>query len=66
MSERHEWVVNLNPEKPHVIHHWPGEVCNTDQADKKVYLDRQEIDELLDSGAAVACEHCLPEGVLDD
>lgn len=66
MTDKRRYTVNLNPDRPHTVHdEHPWEVCNTDSADKKVYLDRVKVDELLGSKAATLCEHCLAEGLPD-
>lgn len=64
MSENRRYTVNLNEGRPHTIHRLHAfEVCNTDDADKKVYVDKVEADELMNSGAAERCEHCLKDGL---
>ena len=64
MTDPRRYTVNLNQDRPHTIHRrHPWEECNTDSADKKVYVDLTEANELLDSGAAAQCEHGLADGL---
>lgn len=64
MTDHRSYAVNLNEGRQHVVHRHPAfEECNVDDADKKVYVDRIEADELTKSGAAVLCEHCLGAGL---
>jgi hypothetical protein len=61
MTDHAPFIVNLNEDRPHVAHAYPSpEECNADSFDKRVYLDRIEVDELVDSGKAEWCERCDP------
>ena len=62
MTDHAPFIVNLNEGRKHVAHRNPAwESCNTDDTDQRVYLDRIEVDELVDSGKAEWCERCRPE-----
>lgn len=64
MNENRRYTVNLNEGRPHTVHReHPWEVCNVDDADEKVIVDKTEADELLNSNAAELCLHCLKGGL---
>ena len=57
-------VLNRNPNSPDVIHHNPGEQCNT-QADEmkgREVIDPDTAEALLNDGSAIRCRHCNLEG----
>lgn len=61
MTDHAPFIVNLNEGRKHVAHKYPSfEECNADSFDQRVYLDRIEVDELVDSGKAEWCERCDP------
>ena len=52
------WVLNRN-EGTDTIHRNPREECNTDDAEGRQTVDTKTAAQLLASGQAVPCQHCM-------
>ena len=52
------WVLNQN-EGVDTIHRNPLEICNTDDATGRQTVDARTAAQMLKSGQAKACQHCL-------
>lgn len=57
---RDVWILNEN-EGQDVVHHNPGERCNTDDVEGRQVVDSSTAHAMVDRGDARRCEHCEQE-----